>query len=52
MTVRELIKELEGVVNQDAQVTVECEHQGDGVFNHAVHADEQVVGSWDVDDNE
>ena len=52
MTVRELIEELERVENKDAKVTVDSQHQGEGVFNHSIQADDDLVASWDVDDSD
>ena len=50
MTVRELVYELSKMGDQGATVTVECESLGDGVFNHAVLADGDLVASWDLGD--
>ena len=54
MKVKELIQALvsylEANKNHDAEVTVECEHQGNGVFNHAILVDGDILESWDVED--
>ena len=54
MKVKELIEALQRHLkdndDHDGEVTVECEHQGDGLFNHVIFVDGDIVESWDVED--
>ena len=49
MTVKDVILALSRA-DLEGKVTVECEHMGGGVFNHAIFVDRNIVISEDIQD--